>query len=616
MPATIKIPAQFTAIDKFSHVVRAMARNIQKMSAQSVAAIKRIDHRLTNTFNKMGRLAQIGLGVGIGALFLNGVEDIKAYETNLVGVGKTTGMASAELKKLGRDTIALSNSLRGLETNKLLEFQVVAGQLGITGSKNILIFSETMAKLEKSTDIIGEQGAQDIARLLNITGEGIGVIDRFGAVLVALGNTTEATESQIMGIANEVGRSVSAYKLNSKEILALSAAMASMGVAPEAAGSAIGQTFRGIEMATISGGKSLADYAKVMGMTANETKELFSKDKQGAFNKLLSGLQKIDKEGGSVTATMNELGISDIRVLKGIIPLVRNYDALEGKLKLANDEFEKNAALNEEYAAATKTVATALTDIKKRFTNLLLESSATGTRLEKVQNILFYVADNMDKVVMVGGLLLASFVALKVAVGIVQAIEVATKLWTAAQWLLNIAMDANPIGLVIVAIAGLIALIGGAIEKYDEWGAALLLFLGPLGFVVNLFMTFRKHWDSIVEAFQTDGILAGLKRIGQVFMDALLYPMQQFLSLISKIPGVGKFAETQLNFISRLRENNNLNTEEVDSAQVATAKAAQEPAKRNILDVNINDPGGKVESTSSKGPMTIPVKLNRTQGAF
>jgi len=37
------------------------------------------------------------------------------------------------------------------------------------------------------------------------------------------------------------------------------------------------------------------------------------------------------------------------------------------------------------------------------------------------------------------------------------AIKIATKAWAAAQWLLNAALDANPIGLVIIAIAGLAA---------------------------------------------------------------------------------------------------------------------------------------------------------------
>lgn len=37
------------------------------------------------------------------------------------------------------------------------------------------------------------------------------------------------------------------------------------------------------------------------------------------------------------------------------------------------------------------------------------------------------------------------------------AVSIATKAWTAAQWLLNAALSANPIGLVIIAVAGLVA---------------------------------------------------------------------------------------------------------------------------------------------------------------
>ncbi len=48
-----------------------------------------------------------------------------------------------------------------------------------------------------------------------------------------------------------------------------------------------------------------------------------------------------------------------------------------------------------------------------------------------------------------------------------KAVQLALKAWTAAQWLLNVAMDANPIGLVVIAI---VALVAGAILAYKHVG--------------------------------------------------------------------------------------------------------------------------------------------------
>lgn len=130
-----------------------------------------------------------------------------------------------------------------------------------------------------------------------------------------------------------------------------------------------------------------------------------------------------------------------------------------------------------------------------------------------------------------------------IAVEIIKGITAATKLWTIAQTLLNVVMIANPIGIIIVAVGALIGLIVTVVKKYDEWGAAITLLMGPLGMVINLVQSFRRNWDAIVEAFKTDGIVAGLKKIGITLLDAILYPLQQLLEVMSKIPKIGdKFA--------------------------------------------------------------------------
>jgi hypothetical protein len=91
---------------------------------------------------------------------------------------------------------------------------------------------------------------------------------------------------------------------------------------------------------------------------------------------------------------------------------------------------------------------------------------------------------------------------------------VATGTATKGQWLLNAAMTANPIGLVI--------------------GIILVLIL----VLKELF----SNWDNIAKAFQDGGILAGILRIGGTIVSAILAPIQALLELLSKIPGLGDLA--------------------------------------------------------------------------
>lgn len=131
---------------------------------------------------------------------------------------------------------------------------------------------------------------------------------------------------------------------------------------------------------------------------------------------------------------------------------------------------------------------------------------------------------------------------------------------TAAVWLLNSAMFANPIGLIIAGVAALIALVVVAINKFDEWGAGILMLLGPIGMLINIIKKLYDHWDSIKKAFTDGGIIAGIKRIGIVLLDAIMHPLQQILSWISKIPGIGDIAGGMVSKIEEFRKKMNLIT--------------------------------------------------------
>ncbi len=95
----------------------------------------------------------------------------------------------------------------------------------------------------------------------------------------------------------------------------------------------------------------------------------------------------------------------------------------------------------------------------------------------------------------------------------------ATRAWTVAQWLLNVALNANPIGLVV---AGAAALVGVGYLIYKHWDRAkslfsafwpvLLALLGPLGAIVGAVILLWKHWDKL-----TGAIGRGWERVNKFF---------------------------------------------------------------------------------------------------
>lgn len=140
---------------------------------------------------------------------------------------------------------------------------------------------------------------------------------------------------------------------------------------------------------------------------------------------------------------------------------------------------------------------------------------------------------------------------------------------SAAIWVVNFAMAMNPVGWVVLGISALIAIIVLAIAKYDEWGATLLWFLGPIGRVISALKLIYDHWDSIKKAFQDGGILGGLERIGQVLTDVLLQPIEQLLGLLGKLPGsLGAAARDMEGSLHGVREKMKLVT---DSEKIQNA---------------------------------------------
>ena len=308
---------------------------------------------------------------GIKRAVVGAVTEFADFETGLIGVGKTADISGKELKKFGEDIKDMDIAA----TNKdLLELAKTAGQLGIKGSDNLLKFTSVMAKLQSATNVAGEEGANAIARILNVTGTATSEVEKFGSALVQLGNNSAATESEILSVATRVAQQTAVFDVAAEDTLAFGAAMASMGIRAEAGGSSIGKAFKAIDGAVNAGGKSLEGFAKVMGITSEQLKEDFSNDKTAV---ILNFLQALGTKGNKVTDTLKKLGLTDIRVSATLGTLAKNIGVVNSSFTDARQGFEENTALNKEYERTLDSLNSLWIELKKSLSNLAVEVVGT-----------------------------------------------------------------------------------------------------------------------------------------------------------------------------------------------------------------------------------------------
>ena len=271
------------------------------------------------------------------------------YETQLIKVGKTADISGKELDNFGKDVVALSAKIP-LSTNELLELSASAAQLGVKGKDNILKFTETVAKLGTATNITGEEGSQQIARLLNITGEGVGTVDRFANVITRLGNNVAATEAEILSMASRVGKATAQFDIGTVAVLGISAALKEIGIEAELGGSAIGRAFFSIQDAVFKGGAALETFSAITGKSGAELKTIFEEDATQAFQLFIDGLHKLPAD--QVAGAMSSMGLEGVRLIEVIGTLAKRSELLSTNLAMANDEAVKQTALNQEFNRA------------------------------------------------------------------------------------------------------------------------------------------------------------------------------------------------------------------------------------------------------------------------
>lgn len=604
MAATMRIPTEFTAIDKFTSVVSKMTSGVSNFSNSTTAAIDRFNTKA----NKVAGDMAIAGGAIVAPLGLAVNSAIK-FEDKMADVAKTTGLSTSESEAYGKAILDMSKNTR-TSISALQDIGIVAGTIGVAKDELVAFtkagneFAIALGSDFGST----EEAVTQVAKLKNLFKETRDIdiatsMTKAGSAINEVSNMAGSADN-INNFMLRIGALPDAMKPTIQQSAALGGFLEDAGLSAEIAAG-------GFSNLILVAGKNMTGFANQMGMTVESANKLYQTDPTQFAVKFSKSLSKLKPR--ELAMTLEQLKVGSQESIKVVGALGSGYEKLGKVMNASNDAFTKGTSISDEAAKKNETMAGKLQMAQNNIQTL---SIVIGTQLAPILSQLIsyvtpiitsfttWIAENpkLTKTIAFLGLGLLALSA------IIKGVTFATTAWSVAQTVLNFIMTANPIGIIIVAIAAMVALIIGAIAYWEDWGAAILLMTGPIGWIINLFMSLRKHWDSIVEAFSSGGIIQGFKRLGAVILDSVLYPVQQLLGMLAKIPGVGTLLAPALKGIEILREK-------LDVVEPKQDAMVNKTEMKGNINMTVNDKQNNIGAiqTDFGG---IGVNTTKTQGAF
>lgn len=276
------------------------------------------------------------------------------------------------------------------------------------------------------------------------------------------------------------------------------------------------------------------EYLENLGLDADDVVSRFNaggETAKGAIGEIITALVNCEDETAQYTNGVGLLGTMYEDM--GLTALSALFDT-EGQINKTNE------AMSEADATAYNNAATDISALGRTLKTDLIEPIA-GALLPAIQGVLGFAAENIPVVTTLLAGLAAAWVAQKVAL---ISSQIATSGMTAAQWLLNAAMSANPIGIIVMAVAALVAAI---IYLWNNCDAFREFFIGlwdgiknVVQIVVDWFVQawtdigtfFTNLWNGIVNVFNTTwaAIVSFFTTIGTWVYETVIAPIGQFFT--------------------------------------------------------------------------------------
>lgn len=501
-------------------------KNFGSVGAQQVAVVGEKMQNVGNKIESAGKKISVA-SVGTSAALVGASKTAIDFESAFAGVTKTVDGTEEQLEEIKQGILDLSEVTASSST-EIAAVAEAAGQLGVK-TENILAFTETMVRLGDSTNLSADEAATAIAQLYNVMGADINTVDQFGAALVELGNNAATTESDILNMASRIASSGHQVGLTEQEVLALATTLSSVGLEAEGGGSAISAVITQIDKDVALNTDTLSTWAEMSGMSVKSFKNLWETDAMSAIQKVVSGMGDAAAGGQNLNVILDELGVTSLRQTDTMKRLSSASELMSSMVDLSNNAWEENAALTNESAKRYETTAAKITQMKNTITELcvklgdillpIIQSvinaisrfanwlTNLNPAVQKVIVAVLAIVSALGPFMIILAKLITSFGTIMTIVPKIVTVIKAVKTAFAA---FNATLLANPIVLIVAAIAALVAgfvLLWNKCEGFRNFWINLWenvknvckkVIDGIVGFFNGIINFIKNNWQSLL----------------------------------------------------------------------------------------------------------------------
>jgi hypothetical protein len=363
-------------------------------------------------------LGAAGLAVfALGKAFVTTSEAFGSFQQGLQGISSVdTSLSGKDMQDLADGFLKLSTELP-ITTEQLTNIARGAVQMGVTGKAGIMDFTQSIAMLGIATrdnnKSMGDTGqlAEELGKFLNETGSTAqsytGDLKGVVATLAAVDKVTPGTIQSTLSLARYMASGSTILNINKNSLLGIAGALSGLGANAEAGGGAFIRVLASMnraaggskeqlnglvgvagitqdELANIFQGQvtsRASTFAKIMGVTSDEFRNVVKTNPAQAFQLLADGLSKAHASGADMTAVLDELGLKNIRDIRLIDQLTVGHQNLKVALDASSKSSQNQADLQDRVNKATQNSVDKTTELKNAWHAFFVSAGETSNPL-------------------------------------------------------------------------------------------------------------------------------------------------------------------------------------------------------------------------------------------